>query len=136
MAGLNKIMIIGRLGTDPEMRYTQDGKAVTRFRVAVDNPYTTAAGERKQETEWFTVVAWRQLAEQCSQFLAKGRLVYAEGRLRSRSWEGQNKQPRFDMEITADRVVFLDRQPGAQLPGQAEETAAAEGGETAESLPF
>ena len=135
MAGLNKLLIIGRLGTDPEMRYTQDGKAVTRFRVAVDNTYTTAAGERKQETEWFTLVAWRQLAEQCSQFLAKGRLVYAEGRLRSRSWEGQNKQPRFDMEITADRVVFLDRQPGAALPGQPEE-AAAEGGETAESLPF
>lgn len=113
MVGLNKVMIIGNVGTDPEMRYTPNGNPVTSFRIATNWAYTLADGERHEETEWFTVVAWNQLAEQCNQFLNKGRRAYVEGRLRSRSWEGQDGQTRYRNEITANRVLFLDRQPGA-----------------------
>ncbi len=120
MAGLNKVMIIGNVGTDPEMRYTPNGKPVTTFRMAAGRTYTTAAGERKQETEWFTIVTWNQLAEQCNQFLTKGRRAYVEGRLRSRTFEGSDGQPRFRMEIIANQVLFLDRQPTAAMGEEVE----------------
>lgn len=84
---LNKCMIIGNLGADPEMRYTANGSAVTEFRVAVNRTFTDTSGERKQETEWFRVITWNRLAETCAQYLSKGRLVYVEGRLQTRSWE-------------------------------------------------
>ncbi len=116
MASLNKVMIIGNLGSDPEMRFTPNGNPVTSLRVATSRVYTTAEGERKQETEWFTVVAWSKLAEQCNQFLAKGRLVYAEGRLRTHTWESQDGQKHYRTEIIANRVTFLDRQASAALP--------------------
>ena len=116
MASLNKVMIIGNLGSAPEMRFTPNGNPVTSFRVATNRVYTTAEGERKQETEWFTVVAWNKLAEQCNQFLAKGRLVYADGRLRTRTWEGQDGQKHYRTEIIANRVTFLDRQASAPFP--------------------
>ena len=116
MASVNKMIIIGNLGSDPEMRFTPNGNPVTSFRVATNRRYTTAGGERKEETEWFTVVAWNKLAEQCTQFLTKGRLIYAEGRLHSHSWEGQDGQRYFRNEIIADKVTFLDRQGVAPLP--------------------
>ena len=109
MAGLNKVMIIGNLGTDPEMRYTANGNPVTSFRIASSRSYTSSDGERHQETEWFTVVAWNQLAELCNQFLTKGRMAYVEGRLHSNTWEGQDGQMRFRNEIIANQVIFLDR---------------------------
>jgi single-strand DNA-binding protein len=115
MANLNKVMIIGNVGSDPEMRYTPNGNPVTSFRVATNRVYTTPEGERKQETDWFTVVTWNKLAEQCNQFLAKGRLVYVEGRLHNRSWEGQDGQKRYRTEVIANRVTFLDRQASAQM---------------------
>jgi len=111
MASLNKVMIIGNLGGEPEMRFSPDGKPVTSFRVATNRVYTTPEGERKQETEWFGVVAWGKLAEQCNQFLSKGRLVYAEGRLHTHSWDDQTGQKRYRTEVIANRVSFLDRQP-------------------------
>src|SRR5262245_39145229 len=83
MAGLNKVMIIGNLGADPEMRYTADGTALTSFRVASSRNFSGRDGERHEETEWFSVVTWQKLAEQCSQFLQKGRKVYVEGRLQT-----------------------------------------------------
>ena len=128
MAGLNKVMIIGNVGTDPEMRYTANGRAVTSFRVASGRSYTTPEGERREETEWFTVVTWQKLAEQCSQYLQKGRRVYVEGRLRTRSWDAPDGQRRYRTEVIADRVLFLDRAPGAPLPeeGEAETTEADE----------
>jgi single-strand DNA-binding protein len=116
MAGLNKVMIIGNLGADPEMRYTADGNALTSFRVAASRNYTSPDGERREETEWFSVVTWRKLAEQCSQFLQKGRRVYVEGRLQTRSWDTPEGQRRYRTEVVADRVMFLDRAPGAPLP--------------------
>jgi single-strand DNA-binding protein len=116
MASLNKVMIIGNLGSEPEMRFTPNGNPVTSFRVATNRVYTTPEGERKEETEWFTVVAWSKLAEQCNQFLTKGRLVYAEGRLHTRTWEGQDGQRHQRTEIIANRVTFLDKQAAAPLP--------------------
>jgi single-strand DNA-binding protein len=136
MAGLNKVMVIGNVGTDPEMRYTANGRAVTNFRVAANRSYTTPDGERQEETEWFSVVAWQKLAEQCSQYLQKGRRVYVEGRLQTRSWDTPDGQRRFRTEVIADRVLFLDRATGVPLPEEGEpETVEAEATE-AEALPF
>jgi len=133
MASLNKLMVIGNLGTDPEMRFTPSGDPVTSFRLATTRTYTTPEGERRQETEWFTVVTWRKLAETCNQFLAKGRRAYVEGRLRTHSWEGQDGQRRFRNEIIADRVIFLDRPGVAPL---SEEGVAVEEEVEPEELPF
>jgi single-strand DNA-binding protein len=116
MASLNKVMIIGNLGSEPEMRFTPSGNPVTSFRVATNRVYNTPEGERREETEWFTVITWGRLAEQCNQFLGKGRLVYAEGRLRTRTWEGQDNQKHYRTEVIANRVTFLDRQSAAPLP--------------------
>ena len=113
MVSVNRITIIGNLGNEPEMRFTPSGRPVTSFRVATNWRYTTPEGERKEETEWFSIVAWGRLAEQCNQFLTKGRLVYVEGRLRLRMWDGQDGQRRARNEIVADRVKFLDRQAAA-----------------------
>lgn len=119
MVGLNRMTVIGNVGTDPEMRYTPNGNPVTSFRIAASRSYTGQDGERRQETEWFTVVAWNQLAEQCSQFLAKGRRAYVEGRLHSNQWQGSDGQNRFTNEIIASRVMFLDRP--TQTEGNLEE---------------
>ena len=116
MAGLNKVMVIGNLGADPEMRYTADGKAVTSFRVASSHSYSGSDGERKEETEWFSVVTWEKLAEQCSQFLQKGRKVYVEGRLRTHSWDTPEGEKRYRTEVIAQRVMFLDPRQGMALP--------------------
>lgn len=124
MVGLNKVMIIGNVGTDPEMRFTPSGSPVTSFRLATSRFYTSSEGERKQETEWFDVVTWNRLAENCNQFLTKGQRAYVEGRLRTRSWEGQDGQKHSRTEIVANSVLFLDRRPGGTLPeGSIEATA-------------
>ena len=135
MASLNKVMIIGNLGSEPEMRFTPNGNPVTSFRVATNRVFTTPDGERKEETEWFTIVAWGKLAEQCNQYLAKGKLVYAEGRLHTRSWEGQDGQKHYRTEVIARRVTFLDRQAAAVLPeDKVDEAHAGELG--ADDFPF
>jgi single-strand DNA-binding protein len=103
---LNKVMIIGNLGADPEMRYTANGHPVTTFRVATSRRFTDSSGERREETEWFRVVAWARLAELCAQYLQKGRQVYVEGRMQTRSWE-QDGQTRYMTELVAEEVKFL-----------------------------
>ncbi|HWC31412.1 MAG TPA: single-stranded DNA-binding protein [Dehalococcoidia bacterium] len=113
--GLNKVMLIGNLGTDPEMRYTANGSAVTTFRLAVSRSYG-GEGERREETEWFTIVTWNKLAELLGQHLQKGRKVFVEGRLTTRSWDGPDGQKRYRTEVVANQVLFLDRAPGAALP--------------------
>lgn len=121
MAGLCKASIIGNLGGDPELRYTATGRPFTTFNVACNRTYTTAEGERREETEWFRVTAWAKLAELCNQFLSKGRRVYIEGRLSSRSWEAPDGQKRFGLEISANEMVLLDSRPrGDQMDSQAE----------------
>lgn len=116
MAGLNKVMLIGNLGADPEMRYTANGNAVTTFNLAVNRNWTGPDGERKEETEWFTVVSWDKLAETVSQYLQKGRRAYVEGRMKTRSWEGQDGQKRYKTEVVANTVLFLDRPQAAPMP--------------------
>ena len=135
MASLNKVMIVGNVGSEPEMRFTPNGNPVTTFSVATNRAYTTAEGERRQETEWFRVVTWNRLAEQCNQFLTKGRLIYAEGRLHTRTWESQDGQKHSRAEIVANRVIFLDRRGVAPLPEEgAEELDIGEPG--SEDVPF
>src|SRR5512136_1269458 len=135
MPSLNKITIIGNVGNEPEMRFTPNGKPVTSFSIATNWVYTSPEGERRQETEWFNIVAWNRLAEQCNQFLAKGRLVYAEGRLRTRSWEGQDGQQHSKMEVIANRVVFLDKRGPASAPEEKVEDAGAIGAEP-DDIPY
>jgi single-strand DNA-binding protein len=108
MSGLCKALIIGNLGRDPEMRYTPNGRPVTTFSVACNHVYTAADGERREETEWFRVSAWGKLGETCSQYLKKGSRVYVEGRLRTRTWEGQDGQKRTDLEVIASDMRILD----------------------------
>jgi single-strand DNA-binding protein len=137
MASLNKIMIIGNLGSEPEMRFTPNGNPVTSFSVATNRFYNTPDGERKQETEWFTVVAWNKLAELCNQFLTKGRLVYAEGRLHTSTWESQDGQKHARPEVVASQVVFLDRdRQSTALPHESKVEDAGSEGLEPEDIPF
>ena len=102
MANLNKVEIIGNVGKEPEMRFTPSGKPVISFSVAVNSKF----GET-ESTEWFNCVAWNKLAETCNQFLTKGQQVYVEGRLQTRSWEGQDGEKKYKTEVIANRVLFL-----------------------------
>ena len=106
--GLNKVLIIGSLGADPEMRYTPGGKPVTSYSVAVNRGWRTSEGERKEATEWFNVVAWGNLAEICNQYLHKGSQVYVEGRLQPRSWEANSGTRHFRTELVANEMIILD----------------------------
>ena len=108
---LNKAMIIGNLGRDPEMRYTPNGQPVTQFTVAVNRNYKGADGNWQEETEWFRVVAWGPLAERTAEYLRKGRKVYVEGRLQTRQWEDQDGQKRYTTELVAQTVTPLDPRP-------------------------
>ena len=105
--GLNKLMIIGHLGRDPEMRYTPSGKPVTTFSVATSRTWHSADGERHEETEWFNVVAWGSLAEVCNQHLKKGQQVYVEGRLQTRRWEDGDGNKHFTTEVVAQEMTLL-----------------------------
>jgi len=113
---LNRIILIGRLTRDPEMRYTPSGKSVTSFTLAVDRPYVSQQGSR--ETDFIDIVVWGKLAETVVNHLGKGRLVAVEGRLQIRSYETQDGQKRKAAEVVADNVRFLDRPKGASGPGQ------------------
>ena len=109
MAGsLNKVMLIGNLGADPEVRYTQSGKAVANLRIATTDNWTDQRGERQERTEWHRVVAWGKLAEQCERFLRKGRKVFVEGRLQTRQYEDRDGKTKYSTETVAARVDFLD----------------------------
>ncbi|HEY9077502.1 MAG TPA: single-stranded DNA-binding protein [Anaerolineaceae bacterium] len=123
--GLNKVMIIGNLGRDPEMRYTPSGKPVTTFTVATSRTWNSADGERHTETEWFNVVTWSNLAEICKQYLAKGVQVYIEGRLQTRRWEDTEGVKHTSVEIVANEMMILnDRREtsiGAELNDLEEE---------------
>lgn len=104
---INKAILIGRLGKDPEVRYTPDGAMVTTFSLATDRQWKDKNGERAQETEWHNIVVFGKLAEICGNYLAKGLLVYIEGRIRSRSWEGKDGVKRYTTEIIAQDMKML-----------------------------
>lgn len=119
---LNRVMIIGRLGADPELRYTQGGQPVCSLRIATDESYTDKDGNRVERTEWHSVVAFGKTADHCNQYLRKGSLVYVEGKLSTRKWQDQNGQDRYTTEIRAERVQFLEkRENGPQKPAQRKE---------------
>jgi len=105
---LNKIMLIGNLGRDPELQVTSDGTPFTRFSIAVNRNTKTSTGEKKEETEWFNVVAWRQLAEICERYLHKGSKVYIEGRLTQRKYTDKNGLERTSVEVQATDMEMLD----------------------------
>jgi single-strand DNA-binding protein len=104
---LNKIMLIGNLGRDPELNVTQEGTPVTKFSLAVSRNTKTSTGERKEETEWFNIVAWRQLAETCERYLHKGSKVYIEGRLQTRKYTDRNGVERTSIEVVASDMEML-----------------------------
>jgi single-strand DNA-binding protein len=105
--GLNKVMIIGHLGRDPEVRYTPSGRPVTTFTVATSRSWNTVDGERHSETEWFNIVAWGNLAEICKQYLIKGQQVYIEGRLQTRRWDDKEGNKHSSVEVVANEMMML-----------------------------
>jgi len=107
---INKVILVGRLGKDPEMRSTPSGQNVAKFTVATDERYTDKAGEKQERTEWHNIVAWGKLAEICGQYLRKGKLVYIEGSIRTDSWEDKESgQKKYRTEIVANTMKMLDR---------------------------
>ena len=114
MASLNQVFIIGRLGRDPELRYSQSGAAVCNMTIATDESFTDRDGNRQDRTEWLWVTAFQKTAENCANFLAKGSLVHVSGSLTTRKWQDQQGQDRYTTEIKADRVQFLDRKGDGQ----------------------
>ena len=104
---VNKVILIGRLGADPEIRYTPSGAEVATFRMATSESWTNKSGEKEERTEWHRIVAWRGLAKICGEFLNKGKLVYVEGRLRTRSWEDRDGNKRTTTEIEATDMKML-----------------------------
>ena len=139
---LNKAMIIGRLGRDPELRYSQDGKPVCTMSAATDESYTDRNGQRVERAEWHRIVVYGKPAETCAHYLAKGSLVFVEGSLQTRKWKDQQGQDRFTTEIKAHRVQFLDRKADATArpdtgASQWEGTQPpAAGGDETDEIPF
>ena len=114
MASLNKVMLIGRLGIDPELRYTQSGQPVANFRMATDESYRGQDGNMVERTEWHRVSVWGRQAETVSNYLHKGSMVYVEGSLQTRKWQAQDGSDRYTTEIKAMRVQFLDPKGASQ----------------------
>jgi single-strand DNA-binding protein len=133
MSGVNKVIVIGRLGADPEIRYTSSGSAVANFNVATSENWTDQNNQKQERTEWHRIVAWGRLGEICGEYLAKGRQVYIEGRLQTRAWDDREGNKRYTTEIVATNVQFLggpgqgaDREAPAPQP-QADATPVAAG---------
>ena len=115
MAGsLNKVMLIGRLGRDIDLRYTKDGNPIARFSIATNEYWTGRDGEKQEHTEWHTIVAWNRLAETCSKLLKKGSQVFIEGRLQTRSWEDQDGNRRYTTEVVVLNMQALGDKPKDQ----------------------
>ncbi len=112
--GVNKVILVGNLGANPEMRFTQGGQAVANLRLATTERWTDRNGQKQEQTEWHRVVVWGKQAEICGQYLTKGRQIYVEGRIRTRQWQDQQGQKRYTTEIVAQNVQMLgSRQDGA-----------------------
>ena len=110
MASVNKVILVGRLGKDPEIRSTSGGTTVVRFSIATDDRYTDKSGEKQERTEWHNIVAFNKLAEICGQYLRKGKLIYLEGSIRTDSWEDKESgQKKYKTEIIANQMQMLDR---------------------------
>lgn len=142
MAGVNKVIIVGRLGQDPELKTIPSGQQVARLNVATSENFTGKDGTKQERTEWHRIVVWGKLADLCGRYLAKGRQVYVEGRLQTRSWEDQQGQKRYSTEVVANVVQFLDaKQQGERPAAQQEENNFTDFGNepsfnTADEIPF
>lgn len=112
MASVNKVILVGNLGADPELRYTNTGTAVANYRIATNEQWTDKNGERQERTEWHNIVAWGKLGEICGKYLRKGRSVYVEGRLQTRSWEDQSGNKRYTTEVVAQVMQMLGGRGG------------------------
>lgn len=139
MAGINKVILVGNLGRDPEVRYTPSGTAVANFTLATTESWTDRDGEKQSHTEWHRVVAWRRLGEICGEYLAKGKQVYIEGRIRTKEWEDQEGNKRKTTEIEAQTMQMLgSRGQGEPLSDTSPGAAAERGskGPTEDDIPF
>jgi single-strand DNA-binding protein len=112
MASVNKVILVGNLGRDPEIRYTQQGTAVANFSLATTNRFKNRSGEMEERTEWHRIVAWDKLAEICGQYLSKGKQVYIEGRLQTREWEDKDGNKRSTTEVITQTMQMLGRREG------------------------
>ncbi len=137
MAGLNKVMLIGRLGQDPEIRYTTNGTAQAKLRLATSERWTNKDGEKGERTEWHNVVVWGKQAELCAEYLSKGRQVYIEGRLQTRNYDDKEGKKRYITEVKADTVQFLDsRGERMESSAPAPSPEAEESPPPADDIPF
>jgi single-strand DNA-binding protein len=144
MSGVNKVILVGHLGSDPEIRYTSGGTPVGNFRMATTERWMSKNGERAERTEWHRIVVWGKLAEICAEYLTKGKQVYVEGRLQTRQWQDKEGVKRFTTEVTATNMVMLgkagDRVEVAAPQGYsdvpAEEFSESSDGNVDESVPF
>jgi single-strand DNA-binding protein len=126
--GVNKAVLIGNLGADPEVRFTPGGQAVANFRIATSESWTDKGGQKQERTEWHRIVVWGKLAELCGEYLAKGRQCYVEGRLQTREWTDKENKKNYTTEVVASNVVFLGGRDGAGArPGAAASGAAPRG---------
>lgn len=112
MAGVNKAILVGNLGRDPELRRTQNGQAVANFTLATSETWTDKSGEKVERTEWHRIVAWGKTGEMCAQYLSKGRTVYVEGRIQTREWEDKDGNKRYTTEVNAQTVNFIGPRTG------------------------
>jgi single-strand DNA-binding protein len=137
MAGsVNKVILIGRLGKDPELKYTPSGAAVAKFSIATDETFKDKTGEQQKRTEWHNIVAWNKLAEICGEYLTKGKQVYIEGRIQSRQWEDQSGNKRTAYEIVAQQMTMLGSKSDSDRSSMSDtRSAAASAGSTAEQSP-
>ncbi len=141
MSGINKVLIIGRLGQDPELKTVGSGQQVARFSIATSENWTDRDGKKQERTEWHRIVVWGKLADLCGKYLAKGRQVYVEGRLQTRSWEDNQGQKKFTTEVVANTVQFLGSTNSAQASGGQKDNFEDFGPEpsfdnTADEIPF
>lgn len=137
---VNRVFLIGRLGRDPEVRYTSSGSAVATFSMATDERWTDSEGQRQVRTEWHNIVAWRKLGEICGQYLKKGRLIFIEGRIQTREWDDRDGNKRRTTEIVASNMQMLETRTstggGAPVAEAKESTDAMEIGITDDDIPF
>ena len=128
MASVNKVILIGNLGRDPELRYTKGGQAVANFSLATSDSFTNREGTREERTEWHRIVAWAKTAELCAKYLNKGRTVYIEGQLRTRDWEDKDGNKRQTTEVHAQTVQFLGAPGGRGGDDRGPRGGASDGG--------
>lgn len=139
MSGVNKVILIGRLGADPEVRYTADGTAVAKFNLATSETWKDKDGSKQEKTEWHRVVAFKKLGEICGEYLSKGKLVYVEGRLQTRSWDDKEGIKKYMTEVIINNMVMLGSASGSGEGGGKEVAASAEPqsfGSSEDDIPF